>query len=130
VGTVKPARLSAGDLLALAASVLSRGGHLDIRVDGHSMRPFLSPDDCVTLGPLAPGGLSLGEVLLADTPDGARLHRVVGEGSDVDGRYLLLRGDAETGSGTLVRPVAIIGRVVSVRRGLRSWIRWFKSKIR
>jgi hypothetical protein len=85
------------------------------------MVPAIADGDQVILGPLPEGGARAGDVVLAGTPSGPRLHRVVGAGADPSGPFLQIRGDAEAGPGERVRPETVCGRVVRVRRPLRRW---------
>ena len=104
-------------LLQLAAEVTSRGGHFTFTATGHSMYPAIAHGDGVILGPLPKGGARVGDVVLVGTGNGPRLHRVV----SLD-PALITRGDAEQGPGEHIRPEAVCGRVVRVKRPLRRWI--------
>lgn len=119
-------------LLQLAGEVISRGGYFTFHTTGHSMYPAIAHGDQVILGPLPEGGARVGDVVLAGTRDGPRLHRVVSAGTDPSGPFLLVRGDAETGPGERVRPEAVCGRVVRVHRPLRRWLspRFWLSTLR
>lgn len=106
-------RLADERLCDLAAEVLGRGGVFELRARGHSMYPYIADGDRVVLGKLAEGGPLLGDVVLARTAAGLRLHRVVSRGEVVR-----LRGDAEPGRGEPVAAADVLGRVVAVRVNL------------
>jgi hypothetical protein len=109
-------------LLQLAGEVISRGGHFSFHPTGHSMYPAIAHGDRVILGPLLEGAARVGDVVLAETQEGPRLHRVISIGTKSSGPDLLVRGDAEAGPGERVRPEAVCGRVVRVHRPLRRWL--------
>lgn len=95
-----------------ACEVCGRGGHLAIRARGHSMHPHIADGERVVLGPLGPAGPRPGEVVLARTQEGARLHRVLRHTRD----GYLLRGDAAAATPEQVSGRDICARVVRVER--------------
>jgi hypothetical protein len=113
--------LSREQFLALAQAVVARGGLIRCRVHGQSMRPRIADDDNVVLGPVRPAALRVGDVVLAHTARGPKLHRVVARGVDPTGPWLTLRGDTQVGLGQKVRHQDVLARLVRVERG------WLKS---
>lgn len=111
-------RLSRAEFLQLADVVVSRGGFIRCRVHGQSMRPAIADDDVVVLGPVGSDSLRPDDVVLARTPRGAKLHRVVDCGVDPGGPWLRLRGDTQVGAGQVVRPDDVVARVHHVERSL------------
>jgi hypothetical protein len=110
--------LSRSQLLELARQVVSRGGLLRVQVRGQSMRPAIADDDQVVLCPIRSPGPCAGEVVLAETRLGPRLHRVVARGVDEQGPWLRIRGDRQVGPGQLVRPEDVVAAVARVERPL------------
>jgi len=109
---VKSIPLHPDRLWETVCEVCGRGGHLAIRARGHSMHPHIADGERVVLGPPGPAGPRPGEVVLARTPAGARLHRVL----RCTGRGYLLRGDADSLAPEMVEEQAICARVVRVER--------------
>jgi hypothetical protein len=118
---MRPLTIPARELLHLSEAVLGRGGSLRFEASGGSMVPFIRPGDVLGVEPVAPGRLSVGDVALYCVPDGYPLaHRVVRPpGRESGGRWVLC-ADARPGEWELVRPGALLGRVVwRERRGRR-----------
>jgi hypothetical protein len=89
--------MGAGDGAEVASIVLARirerlaaGETPSFPARGHSMWPTLRDGDAVRIVPLRPGGPGLGEIVLAVTPVGLVLHRVIARRSGA----VLLKGDA------------------------------------
>jgi hypothetical protein len=99
----------------LAAEVIGKGGLFELRARGHCMYPSIADGDLVALGPIRAGGPLPGEVVLARTNSGLRLHRVISAGE-----VLRLRGDADPGPAETVEPGNVCGRVVAVRVPLQT----------
>ena len=110
--------LSREQFVQLAEAVTKRGGFVRCRVHGQSMRPAIADDDVAVLGPVDLGPLQLGDVVLARTPRGPKLHRVVAWGVDPDGPWLRIRGDTQVGRGQKIRPGDVAARVHHVERPL------------
>ena len=110
--------LSQKQLLELAEEVVSRGGVLRFQARGRSMRPAIADQDWVVLGPVGGHEPRLGEVVLARTRRGPRLHRVVEKGAGADGGWLRVRGDTQLGRGETVSMDAVVARLVKVDRSL------------
>jgi phage repressor protein C with HTH and peptisase S24 domain len=78
-------------LLQLAGEVISRGGHFCFHTTGHSMYPAIAHGDRVILGPLLGGTARVGDVVLAETQEGPRLHRVISIGTKSSGSAMRKR---------------------------------------
>jgi len=103
-------RLDDERLWDLAAEVIGKGGLFEFRARGYSMYPCIADGDRVKLGPLAASGPALGEIVLARSASGLRLHRVVAQG-----KCLRLRGDAQPGPGEEIGHGNVCGRVLAVQ---------------
>jgi hypothetical protein len=98
----------------VAHEVISRGGTFTFVATGYSMVPVIADGDRVVLATLDDNGPQIGEILLVRTQEGPRLHRFVAWEEVDSGRGLRVRGDAQRGSGELVQPSDVGGRVVKV----------------
>ncbi len=114
--------LLSSELVELAKDVIAKGGQLHFRTRGHSMFPFIADGDEVVLGPLDPGGPQIGQVVLFDTKNGARLHRLIAQVSESGNSYFIARGDAELSAGERIEVDQIYGRIVETRRPLSRWL--------
>lgn len=97
----------------LCAEVLRRGNAVQFRVDGQSMTPNLLDGDDVLVAPASVAELRRGDVVLAENPDGLRVHRI--DSLDVSLGTATLRSD----TGLAIDPPAsrVFGRVVVRRHG-------------
>jgi hypothetical protein len=106
-------------LCEIVATAQTRGVRVVIRARGRSMRPMIRDGEAVRVRDLGARGARPGDVVLARTPEGAVLHRVVA----IDRRLGVarLKGDGETSADALLPLDAIIGRADAVRRHER-WV--------
>jgi hypothetical protein len=78
------------EFVALVRAVIAEGGALWVRIHGTSMIPSIPRDAAVLLAPIEEEGVLVGDVLLAELPDGRSvLHRVVA----VTATTVVLKGD-------------------------------------
>ncbi len=101
----------------LAAEVLRTSGRLRFRATGTSMLPSVLPGDVLTIEPVAISEASLGDLLLYHRDGRFWVHRLVRKAPDL----LCTRGDALEAQDPPVSPDEILGRVVCVSRGNRSF---------
>jgi hypothetical protein len=106
--------LSREQFVALVELVTARGGLLRCRVRGQSMRPAVGDLDDVVLGPVDRTTLAVGDIVLARTRRGPKLHRIVDQG---DG-WVRVRGDMQPGAGQTITPDTVVARLVKVERPL------------
>lgn len=124
------------EFLTLVRAVVSEGGALWVRVRGTSMIPSIPRDAAVLLRPVGAEGVSIGDVALAELPDGtAVLHRVlsVGEGVVVMKGDNLPRADAPISADRLLAVARDIetreGRIALPRRPVQT-LRSMVSRLR
>lgn len=77
-------------VLARIRAQLSAGETPSFVATGHSMWPTIRDGDTVAIAPLPPAGPRLGDIVLAVTPGGLVLHRVIA----LSPGRALLKGDA------------------------------------
>jgi N-acetylglutamate synthase-like GNAT family acetyltransferase len=116
---VRPVVLTAAELEELSRGILAEGEPFSFRARGRSMEPFLREGDLLTVRPVAPEDLRVGDVAFFRAP-GPRLvaHRIVGRRARNGRLVLTVRGDAGSGAAELVEGPDVLGRVESVTRGL------------
>jgi RimJ/RimL family protein N-acetyltransferase len=110
------------DLKELSVEILSRGSSFRFQARGTSMTPFIRHGDILTVQPVVPAILRVGDVILYHGA-GEKLvaHRIIAleNGAQDEQFRLVARGDASSGSGEQVYPDQVLGQVVSVERGSR-----------
>jgi signal peptidase I len=101
------------------------GWHSTVVMSG-SMQPKLKPGDVISVRPVSPATLRLGEILLVrdpDQPNQLRLHRLVARRPD---GMLVLRGDAnKADDSTPVAPAAVRGVAVLRLPSIGDPVLWF-----
>lgn len=106
----------------LSAQVLRNGSTLRFRARGQSMRPFLHDGDVLTIVPVPPARIRLGDVVFYPSESGhPNAHRV----RAVERRagmppVLLIRGDARDDAPERVPHGAVAGRVTHRQRAGRT----------
>ena len=100
----------------LAAQVLRGGNSLRITARGASMLPFLRDGDVVSVIPIAPDRVAVGDVICYESPPGrVFLHRVIRR----DGTGFVAKGDALRFVES-VDATDVLGTVVAVQRNGRT----------
>ncbi len=106
-------------LLDLTAELLSRGTTVRFRPSGRSMYPSIREGELITVEPVQPSDVKLGDIVLYRSQRGLVAHRVVGSSptqSSVLSPHYFLRGDASLSCDKPIEVQQILGRVVSVER--------------
>ena len=102
----------------LALDLLHRGVSVRFRAQGGSMARFIRDGEVLTVAPCDARVLRLGDVALYRNAVGRLFaHRVLRKGWANGYTLLQMRGDASRGPCEAVPADAILGRVVSARRG-------------
>ncbi len=126
-------------LLDLTAELLSRGTRVRFRPTGRSMYPSIREGELITVEPVVPSDVKLGDIILYRSQRGVIAHRVIEvsrsqtessafgaagfslrASSSRDVRVFRLLGDASLSCDKPVEARQILGRVASVERGGRS----------
>jgi signal peptidase I len=110
--------------LELALECLAKAGHLRLRVIGASMLPKIRPGSYVLIRRASHAEISPGDIILARTEDGVRLHRLV-EIRDSGGNPVwITRGDNHAHCDPPVTSGQIVGVLNQVEEAPRvSWLR-------
>lgn len=104
-------------LLDLSTELLGRGKRVRFRAPGRSMYPTIRENEAITVKPLKPQDVKVGDIILYRSGKSVVAHRVIRiEKGKGDTLRFILREDT---LGTLDQPVEaeqILGKVVSVER--------------
>jgi signal peptidase I len=112
--------LGHGAFVDLVCDLLGRGYGVRCRAKGGSMFPTFRAGEAITVAPVKPGGVRLGDIVLFASRWGVTAHRVVRVRQAGEGRVFITRGDASMTSDAPVEASAVLGRVVAVERGGRT----------
>ena len=108
-------------LLDLSTELLGRGKRVRFRAPGRSMYPTIRENEAITVEPVAPQDVKVGDIILYRSGESVVAHRVMRiERGKGDSQSFILREDTW---GTLDEPVEaeqILGKVVSVERAGRN----------
>lgn len=119
---IQPSSLNSNHLLLdLSTELLGRGKRVRFRAPGRSMYPTIRENEAITVEPVEPRHVKVGDIILFRSGESVVAHRVIrikrGKGDTL--RFIL----CEDTLGTLDQPVEagqILGKVVSVERAGRN----------
>ena len=119
---ITPSSVNSNHLLFdLSTELLGRGKRVRFRAPGRSMYPTIRENEAITVEPVKPQDVKLGDIILYRSDDNVVAHRVMRIEKDrSDALRFILREDTW---GTLDAPVQaeqILGKVVSVERAGRN----------
>jgi uncharacterized repeat protein (TIGR01451 family) len=101
---------------AICRDLLQKGFSVRFTAQGESMRPNILPHDQVVVAPAPASQIKSGQVVLAQSCDGLRVHRMVQRLAE--GGAAITRGDA--GQANDAAAQRIFGKVVALERGKRN----------
>ena len=119
---IQPSSLNSNHLLLdLSTELLGRGKRVRFRAPGRSMYPTIRENEAITVEPVVPQDVKVGDIILYRFGDSVVAHRVMRiEKREGNASRFILREDTW---GTLDEPVEaeqILGKVVSVERAGRN----------
>ena len=119
---MQPSSVSSNNLLLdLSTELLGRGKRVRFRAPGRSMYPTIRENEPITVEPIAPQDVKVGDIILYRFEESVVAHRVMRiEKREGNASRFILREDTW---GTLDEPVEaeqILGKVVSVERAGRN----------
>jgi signal peptidase I len=119
---ILPSSVSSNHLLLdLSTELLGRGKRVRFRAPGRSMYPTIRENEAITVEPVAPQDVKVGDIILYRSDESVVAHRVMRiEKERSDTVRFILREDT---LGTLDAPVEaeeVLGKVVSVERAGRN----------
>lgn len=101
----------------LARQRLARGGTFQFCARGLSMRPSIPDGALVTVAPLGPRGVRVGDVVLVFITERASVHRVVARWAGL----VWTKGDLNPWSDPPVPAASVVGRVVVIEHERDTW---------
>ena len=115
----------------ITAELLEGGHSIRFQAPGRSMHPTIRDGETITVEPVTPSGVKVGDILLYRGKTGVIAHRVVqierenthavtGSSSLSPDYLFILRGDASVNCDFPVEQPQVLGKVVSVQRACRS----------
>ena len=115
----------------ITAELLEGGHSIRFQAPGRSMHPTIRDGETITVEPVTPSGVKVGDILLYRGKTGVIAHRVVqierenthavtGSSSLSPDYLFILRGDASVNCDFPVEQAQVLGKVVSVERAGRS----------
>ena len=100
----------------LVRELLESGLHVRFRAAGRSMAPAVGDGDVLTIAPVDPAQVAVGDVILCDTWRGPLAHRVTSVDARDSRRRFVLRGDCSLEDDAPVEGRQVRGRLVAVER--------------
>ena len=108
-------------MLNLTTQLLRDGQSVRFRAPGRSMYPTIREGEAITVEPILPSEVKVGDIILYRSDDGVIAHRVTRiERGENDGRRFILRADTWGEYDEPVYADQVMGKVVSTERGGRS----------
>jgi len=108
--------LKSSDFALLASQLLDKGVEVSFTVTGSSMRPSLENGDKVTLAPVSPEKLKIGDVALFRRRDESLvLHRLVRREGGPQPAFIF-KGDAVAEPDEPVAPDQVLGKVIKIEK--------------
>jgi signal peptidase I len=116
--------LSPHNFVRICTELLHQGHQVKFKAPGHSMYPTICDGDLITVGPMKPADICVGDIILYHHENGVVAHRVINiqapQSSVPSTQHLfLLRGDAAIKDDAPVSSERILGKVVSIERNGR-----------
>jgi signal peptidase I len=110
-----------GSLSDLSREILAHDCHFRFRAKGFSMYPFIRDGDVVTIRPVDPSFLNVGDVIFYQLERSLVVHRIIGK-QTFDGKMCFTtRGDSSPGSEQEVYEDLVLGKVVTLQRNSRTF---------
>ena len=116
--------LSPHNFVRICTELLRQGYQVKFKAPGHSMYPTICDGDLITVGPIKPADICVGDIILYHHENGVVAHRVINihapQSSVPSTQHLfLLRGDSAIKYDDPIRADQILGKVVSIERNGR-----------
>jgi hypothetical protein len=114
--------ISHSDFANLSSEILKGGKVLRFTAHGSSMVPFIFDGDVLTIQDVGSSMVAKGDIVFYRTQnDGLMAHRIIKVHS-TDGKVRFsARGDGSPGSEEIIDADQVIGEVISIRRGRRTF---------
>ncbi len=99
---------------SLVRDLLESGLQVRFRAAGRSMAPAVSDGDVMTVAPVDPAEVAVGDVILCDTWRGPLAHRVTSVEARTGERRFVLRGDCSLEDDAPIAGRQVRGRLIAV----------------
>jgi signal peptidase I len=109
-------QISSVTACSLVAESVHMCGGLRLPALGTSMVPAIHPGDVLSIQPVNPKEVSLGDIVVYAREQVLVVHRIVRTSDDSSEPYLVTRGDRLLRDDTPILPGALLGRVASIER--------------
>jgi signal peptidase I len=114
-------QLSSGTACCLVTESVQKWGGIRLPAMGTSMVPAIQPGDVLSIQPVDPKEISLGDIVVYAREQMLVVHRIVKTFADLSKPYLVTRGDRLLRDDTPVLLDDLLGRVASIERRNRRW---------
>jgi signal peptidase I len=123
-------RMSCGTACRLAADSVHKWGGIQLPAMGISMVPAIQPGDVLSIQPVDPKEVSLGDIVVYVREQILVVHRIVRTSAASTEPYLVTRGDRLLRDDPPILPGDLIGRVASIeRRNRRVMVQPFLNRL-
>ena len=113
-------RLGRTECADLSVAILKRGGTFCFKASGLSMHPFVRDGDILIIRPASNQTLRKGDIIFYMSTDYKLIaHRIIAAANRGDDFVFTVRGDMVPASTEQVSSKRILGKVVSLRRGIK-----------
>jgi signal peptidase I len=110
------ARLSCGTACRLVTESVRKWGDIRLPAVGTSMVPAIHPGDVLSVQPVDPKEVSLGDIVVYAREQVLIVHRIVRTSAAPSEPYLVTRGDRLLRDDPPIHPGELVGRVASIER--------------
>lgn len=122
--------MSCGTACRLAADSVHKWGGIRLPAMGISMVPAIQPGDVLSIQPVDPKEVSLGDIVVYVREQILVVHRIVRTSAASTEQYLVTRGDRLLRDDPPILPGDLIGRVASIeRRNRRVKVQPFLNRV-
>jgi signal peptidase I len=122
--------MSCGTACRLAADSVHKWGGIQLPAMGISMVPAIQPGDVLSIQPVDPKEVSLGDIVVYVREQILVVHRIVRTSAASTEPYLVTRGDRLLRDDPPILPGDLIGRVASIeRRNRRVMVQPFLNRL-
>ena len=109
-------QVSSGTACRLVAESVRVSGSIRLPAVGTSMVPVIHPGDVLSIQPVDPKEVSLGDIVVCERERVLVVHRIVRISADSIEPYLVTRGDRMLRDDRPILPGELLGRVASIER--------------
>jgi signal peptidase I len=122
-------QVSSGSACSLVAESVRVSGSIRLPAVGTSMVPAIQPGDVLSIQPVEPKEVSLGDIVVYAREQVLVVHRIVRISADSSEPYLVTRGDRMLRDDRPILPSELLGRVGSIeRKNRRMNVRPFSNR--